>query len=380
MITPRTATLLLLSSIALAAGCGDKVEQVQSIDPTPEVEPVYDRGYWLDMELDSQGRVWLAYKKNEQKNLAVSRGTGDPVEWKEWDVDGVPTYEGGIPTGGFDGGNYNSITIDSGDMPHVAHFDATNNALRYSKQDGDGWSSVQVEGDGVGQWNSIGIVGDKPIISYYDMDGKRLRVATVNDGGAWVQETVDSGELGEDAAAAGIEAPDVGQYTDLLVDETGVVWIAYYDVANGDLKLARGGPGNWDISTLAGEGVDVGQWPSLARNGTDTWVSFLDVTNKDLVLGQWSAGVLDTSVVDAGDFVGADSSLDFVDGSPVLVYQDGVNNDLKLARREGEAWITETILANGAVGFHNTVRVGSDGKLNWSCFDRSATNFVFDRQ
>jgi hypothetical protein len=84
-------------------------------------------------------------------------------------------------------------------------------------------------------------------VAYYDAASGELHYAT-NAGGAWVVETVDTG--------------NVGEYPSLSADEAGVVYIVYYDVANKDLKYARKVSGEWEKFTLDAVG-DVGKSTSL---------------------------------------------------------------------------------------------------------------------
>jgi len=67
-------------------------------------------------------------------------------------------------------------------------------------------------------------------ISYYDKDAGVLSVYKHNpiSPSAWQIETADS------------SAPDVGRYTSMVYDPLGAaILVAYYDVTNGDLKLAQ---------------------------------------------------------------------------------------------------------------------------------------------
>ena len=363
--------LALCCALPLVSGCN--CEDTSQEPPTPEPPtpaPSFNRGFYLDMTLDSQDRIWLAYQNGENTSLEVARGTGEDLEWERWTVEGQGEVVSGLLTGNFDAGNYASIAVDDAGLPHVVHWDKDGDRLRWATKTADGWDKFTVDEEG-GKFASLGIRnGNEPIVSYYS-DGD-LKVAVRNNG-AWVSETVDSGEEVEGVSA------DVGRYSDLLVVENGTVYIAYYDTAAGDLKVAHGIPGNWNLAIWASEG-DVGHWPALSEEGGSVYVSYLDAGNKDLVFGRWTGTSLETEVVDDGDFVGADSAHSWVDGTATIFYHDGVNNDAKVATQvEGGGWEIDTHMNSGAVGFFNSLETDSQGNLVWSCFNHTSTDLIVQR-
>ena len=377
MTSIRTLWLLLCLAVPLtllsACGCQPPPEEVPTPAPTPE--PDHDRGYYLDMDIDSQGRVWLAYQDAlaTGEALVAARGSGDPIAFEYFSVDGHGEVVNGILTGAYHAGNYASIVVDSSDRPHIAHWNKDADTLHYAVLSGDAFAPALVaEG---GQFTSIGVMGGStPIISYYDAGA--LKVA-VKDG-SWSWELVDEGTAPEVPDGEPAIDADVGRYSDLMVAADGTVYIAYYDAANQDLVVASGGPGDWTIETWYAEG-DVGAWPDLSEHDGDIWVTFQDVGNHDLVVGRRVADGLEVTVVDDNSFVGADSSITWVGDTAAIMYHDGVNNDAKLAIDDGSGWSLSTHMADGAVGFYNTVLPAANGDLNWSCFNHTSTEFVFQR-
>jgi len=371
---------LLLLAVPLAIGplTGCECEAVDDDDtPPPEATPApqYDRGYYLSMDIDSAGRPWLAYQdrlgleEGDAPLLAVARGSGDPPEWTTWQVDGAPDRTAAIPTGGFDGGFYASLALDAADIPHIAHWDQSGNKLRYVTRSGDAWEASDVE-NGVGEFATVAINPDGiPVIAYYNRSGGDLRIA-VKNGAGWDNSVVDPGEG---------DAADVGQYPNILVTNSGTMHIAYLDVANGDLKVASGGPGDWTLETWASEG-DVGGWPALSEHQGDLYVAYNDMGNQDLLFGRWDGSELSVQVIDDRDFVGPDSAVVWADGEPVVLYHDGMNNDALMAGRTGgTTWNRTVHMESGAVGFHNNLAVDDSGRLAWACFNHSTTDFVFQR-
>ncbi|MCO4773330.1 MAG: hypothetical protein KDA24_25075 [Deltaproteobacteria bacterium] len=378
------ATLAL--SAAFTPGCSDCNgepiidEPITSAPDDDDTEaPQYNRGYYLDMALDSEGRPWLAFRDGERGILQVARGAGDPAVFDTvWDVDGQPDTSGPIPSGGFEGGYYASIVIDANNQPHVAHWNQEDGGLRYATLVGDAWEAEDVETGEVGQFTDIVLVDGAPLISYYDYGSGALKVARKGATG-WQDETVDEGDVGPDAVAAELEAADVGLYTNLFVDGS-TVWLAYYDRANGDLKVASGGFGSWSIEGTFGSEIDAGTWPTLTSDGGSVYVAFQNLSSHTLWWGTVTGGGILTEVIDEGAFTGADSSIVWDGGNAVIVYQDSQNNDAKIAVQDGAGgWTLSTHMADGAVGFHNSLEMDSSGRLNWSCFDHTRTDFVFQR-
>ena len=365
--------LLALSLVALPlAGCDceDAPEpEPETEEPTPE--PTYNRGFYLDMTLDGSDNIWLAYQNAETTSLEVARGSGDPIDWQRWTVDGEGEVISGLLTGNFDAGNYASIAVDGGGMTHVVHWDKEDDRLLWAMYDGSEWTKFTAADSG-GQFASLGIRNEaEPIVAYYD--GGKLKVAT-RANGAWTSETVDDG-----AAASEEEGDaDVGKYADLVVASDGSTYIAYHDATNGDLKVARGYPGNWDIQVWASEG-NVGQWPALSERNGDIYVSYHDVDAGNLMFGHWMGTALEAAVVDSGDFVGADSAHAWFGDTAVIVYHDGVNNDAKLAVAGEDGWEVSTHMAQGAVGFYNSLALSASGELVWSGFNHTTTDIVVQR-
>jgi hypothetical protein len=127
------------------------------------------------MALDSQDRIWLAYQNAERTSLEVARGSGDPIEWKRWSVEGQGEVVSGLLTGNFDAGNYASIAIDGSGLPHVVHWDKDDNRLRWATLSDEEWTTFTVD-EGGGQFASLGILnGNEAIVSYYS--GGDLKVA-----------------------------------------------------------------------------------------------------------------------------------------------------------------------------------------------------------
>lgn len=97
------------------------------------------------------------------------------------------------------------------------------------------------------------------VVMKYGLDGKRQATEYV-DG-------VPSGtpKYGPSGARGGVEEPgnDVGRYTDVAV-ANGRVYVSYYDVTNGDLKVAvRGADATWTSHRVDGTNANLGLYTSI---------------------------------------------------------------------------------------------------------------------
>ena len=177
---------------------------------------------------------------------------------------------------------------------------------------------------------------------------------------------------------------DVGQYTSLELNGAGNAVISYYDVTNGDLKLAIcnnalcGAP---TVIVLASAGV-VGQYTSLELDitaGGVPVISFYDSLNTALNLVVCSDAVCTTTtltVVDAPGVVGNYTSLALNGSNPVISYYDNIGGNLKLAVCSNPTCTVSTIVspdAGGNVGRDTSIALNG-GNPVISYFDLTNTN------
>ncbi len=401
MIWSRLAVLwsllpaAMLLTLAMSTGCSDEGVSDDDIsaqsddddatasdddDTTPEPEEVF-RGLWASMEISSSGEVLVAYYDYLEGGLGLARGTGGSFTHEQ--VDGY-TYEteGGLPVNPGDRGRYVDMALDSSDTPHMAYHDKDETTLMYSTWDGEAWTNEVLDGtsssDEVGTFASIALDGSgNPAIAYYDAGEKQLKLQYYS--GGWMEDIVDEGELLADGVAAELDEADVGKYAHLLIDGS-TYWIAYYDVANGNLKLAQGTPGAWTIQTLAGDGDgDKGAWPHLfVESASVLRIAFQDVGEQDLLMGRYEAGAFSWIAVDTREFVGADSVIATVGSTVRVHYFDGQDNDVKQAIDLGDGtWDVSTILSDGAVGFSNNL-VYHDSKMKTCSFNYTTGDFHYE--
>lgn len=379
MIATLFRTTLLGSVALLAIGCGCRNDwDLNAIEENP---PEEEWGQWLSMDTTPDGRLAITYYTTDA-NGAIRFASGSPrsdgtVLWEHEDVDGYPVDR--LNPGDY--GKYGSMKVGGNGQVWVSYHDEALGQLRVARRTGPGsWEAESADAGSslapkYGMWTSLDLTDeDVPVVAHYDGDKQELRIVHY-DGESWSGETVDEGQeniyVDPDTSETITLEADVGSYARLMIHE-GTEYIAYYDAAYGTLKIAEGFSGAYTTSTVdyTAASDDYGQWPSMWHDGTALYVAFHDVANQDLVLGTRRAGAWTFDVIDAGEFMGADTEIVSRNEEFTVVYFDGHENDMRLARRSGGAWQTERLGGStAAVGFHNEIAQAGDGTWWVASFD-----------
>jgi predicted regulator of Ras-like GTPase activity (Roadblock/LC7/MglB family) len=280
--------------------------------------------------------------------------------------------------------SYPSITMGADGLPIASYLDETSDDLKVAHCSDLACSAVTattVDATGfVGAFTSITIGSDGlPIISYYDFTNTALKVAHCNDllcaGGDESKTTVEA-------------TGDVGRYTSIAIGADGLPIISYNDSTNDDLKVAHCNDllcagGNETRTTVDPSAGDVGRNTSIAI-GVDGLpiISYYDLTNGDLKVAHCNdrlcAGSDETlTAVDTAGVVGLYTSITIgADGLPIVSYRDATNSNLKVAHCNdvscagGDEALT-TVDATGDAGYQTSITIGADGLPIISYFDSS---------
>jgi hypothetical protein len=366
--------LLLAVALPTLQGCASCQSENNIIakDPDdtdelqPEPEPVFenDWGQWLSMAAMRDGRPALAYYDATAGAAGFAIGTvkaDGTVGWSHEEPDGYAD-DAGLDAG--DRGKYTSLAVAANDEVWLSYRDNQNKTLRYARRDTAGvWTNGVADGcagptPDCGLFSSIALdASGNPVIAHYDAAAKHLRIARWN-GSAFTASVADEGTPATPEGEA-----NVGQFPRLRI-LNGVEYVSYYDVANGDLKLAVGTAGAWTPEIVDAEG-DVGAWSDMQIVDGTVHLTYHDLGNEDLKYASGAPGGFTAEVVDNGQTVGADTAL-LISGSTIqILYHDGKNNDMRRAYRSADAWQNELITGDqGALGFHNEVL--STGGNNWA--------------
>lgn len=348
----RLAVQLFLPALAGIWLVGCSCNRDDNVSPQPDPEETFnDIGSWLGMSVMPNGDPAVSYYDRTKGGLgfAIGKLGTESISWKIEEVDGYAGDDGLNPG---DRGTHTDLVLTTDGTAHVSYRDETNSSLRYGKRSPDGTWEVGAGGSGsgakadFGQWSSIALdAAESPVISFYDAGAEALRVSHATESG-FSSEVIDEG--------------GVGTYSDLLIVD-GVEYIAYYDATNGDLKLAIGSAGAYDIEIVASEG-DVGKWPSIAKNGDSFVIAYQDVEFNDLVVATGTPGAWTSELVDDSNYRGADNEVVFINDAPAVYTFDGYNNDLLLAEQTPDAWTIGKVAGDdAALGFHvEALNVGTD--------------------
>lgn len=359
------ATPLLVWLAACSCQPENNLDNIQPDDPNGI--GTHDIGQYLSMAVTDEGKPAISFYDREKGALAYGVGElkGETLDWTFAAVDGYPDDVGLDPG---DRGKYTSLAIDADGRTWIAYHDATAGILRVATcpKNGGAWELIVGDtGTGAspvtGKFASLALdPAGSPVIAHYQADKQVLRVVH-HDGTGFAGETVDEGTdyVAQDSGESDIAA-DVGKYASIAIGADGTEYIAYYDAAHGDLKLATGTAGSYTITTVDSVG-DVGAWPDVLIDGDSLIISYQDVGNQDLKLARGAGSAWTTETLDDGRFIGADSAV-FMNGSyPAVWYFDGHDNNVKLAQQAGSDWSAETWAGDdAALGYHlETVTIGA---------------------
>lgn len=179
-------------------------------------------GKFNSLALDHQGMPHIAYSDVDAGNLLYASWDGS-----EWHFSAPDTHE---LSGGWTGLGA-SIELDPAGNPHIAYFDVAHRRVKYASWTPQGgWKSEAVDNI-TGKADNIERVSLKfdskhrPHVAYWDSGMGVLRYAMLTPKG-WKAETVDPGN-------------NVGLYPSLAIDSHDDIYITYYDMTNGALRLAH---------------------------------------------------------------------------------------------------------------------------------------------
>jgi MYXO-CTERM domain-containing protein len=292
--------------------------------------------------------------------------------------------------------------------------------------------SADIPAGRVGPYSDVGVnAGGTIWVSAYAQSHGDLVVAHATGGripdDAW--EWVDGVPAGPvtvpgSKIRGGVEddGPNVGMYTSIAVKDDGSVYVSYFDVDRGALKLAiRGLDGTYalsdvDLSTAPGDPASMtnatGMYTSISMDpagnpgiaylahvadgaNTRAEVRYAQANNPNPTgLGDWTVSVVDTGEIPPDDpanpniyplpeglglFI--DSTRD-PSGAPVVTYYDRAKGDLKVARWDAamvkfDAAITLDGAAGVDAGWSPSVQISPDNKIHVAYVNATSDDLVY---
>ena len=291
-----------------------------------------DVGWYTSMQLDG-GRPVITYRDRTNRDLKIATCTaGCATATPAWVVATIDR------TG--DVGLFTSLQLDGG-KPVVAYRDYTNGDLKLATctagcaTAAPTWVIVTIATAGdVGRGASLQLNAGKPVVAYYDVTNKRLKVASCTADCAsatptWVVADVDR-TAGEDVRFS------------LQLDVSGNPVVSYYGAPG--LKLATCVEGcatqapTWVVATVAGGGLNTGLWSSLSLAAGYPVVSYFD--SGSLMVAACTAECATSAsewaitLAHAGNDTGWYPSLQIEGGRMYVSFFDMDSGNLKLAVSE----------------------------------------------
>ncbi len=200
-------------------------------------------GYGQALTVDDAGHVYIAFTRYvSSTSLAIASNAGGA--WATATIDDTASSTGYYP----------EVALDSAGHVHIAYVDYTSTAVvRYATNASGTWVRSQVA---TGGGDMVGLAidaGDAAHVTYggWDANGTALGVRhATNEVGAWVSETIDAS----------------GSYSDLVIDASDVLHVAYTDTSNTSVRYATNGTGRWTTETVA-NGAGSVYYPDVALGG-----------------------------------------------------------------------------------------------------------------
>ncbi len=311
------------------------------------VDAAGDVGSYNSLALDSNDLPHISYRDATNDRLKYARLISIPLG--AWEIETLTS-----------GGFFTSIALDDSDTPHIGFVGDGGYATHYAHKDGIVWDYEYVD---AGLYHIQGASlaldsGGTPHISYWNWDTNEVRYAVrvssggnCGVGGNWNCETVASSELGETA---------------LAIDGSDIPHLVY----SGSLNYAVRSAENWSIEPIQ---PHVGLYSSLDVDGNGhPAISYYDLTHRDLKYAEWKGSDWEIERVASGSEAGRWSSLelDAVGNAHISYYE---NRALKYAIRSEESWNRETVDSGVlvTVGLYNSLALDRDGYAHISYVDET---------
>lgn len=352
---------IIATLLSVSAAYGADIKKLPRNNTITVIDKLDDVGYYSSVTFGTDGLPVISYHDMTNGTLKVAK-----CENSTCSKHTITTVDNSSVVG-----NYTSIAIGRDGFPVISYYDCTNADLKVVKCGNASCSSgntiTTVDNTGneiVGFYTSITIGRDGlPVISYLDNTNIDLKVAkcgnpSCSDGN--IITVVDSDG-------------EVGNYTSITTGTDGLPIIAYYDLNNAYLKVAKCGNAacsEGNTITTVDNIYDVGRYTSIII-GTDGLpvISYVDGTNAALKVakcGNASCSEGNTvTTVDSTGMVKFTSSYIGADGLPVIAYHCRYYGYLKFAKCGNESCTTGNTVtivdSDGFVGANPHIAIGSDG-------------------
>lgn len=315
-------------------------------------------GGTFDLELDSQGLPHIAYYSPSENKLLYRAFNGS-----EWELQHEI----------FGNMNYVSLELDANDRPHITYYITTSGGAYYTAWDGSSWLSPITIGtfqQNHGQYASLALSdGGIPHVAYNDFQNASLKLAVLQ-GGVFVSQIVDDN----------IPTGGAFNYISLALDANDTPHIAYCAGAALDtcteLRYATWS-GGWEreiVDSTAGAGYNTSlAISSIAQPHILYRIpgSSLQYTYKDG--STWEKAEMDS---DTSSAVHIALALDANDAPQVAFYNGG---QLQYRFWDGNAWSDLMNPHRYEAGAHVSLELDSQGNPHMAYADDNLGSLAYAR-
>jgi hypothetical protein len=265
---------------------------------------------------------------------------------------------------------YTSITIGADGLPVISYHDNTNENLKVAHCGnpnctvGNAITTVDSSAR-VGSYNAITIgVDGLPVISYYDVTNKNLKVVHCGDAACSAGNTITV-----------VDSGATGYSTSIAIGVDGLPIISYKKWGSPQaLKVAHCLDitcSTSNITTVDSTGGISGTSITICADGLPV-ISYFKESSENYILQTAKCQTIDCSgssiisshdTVDPGSRPGISITVGH-DSLPIISYYDSNDGDLKVAKCCDEDCLTTTkttVDATGDVGMYNAITIGTDG-------------------
>lgn len=193
-------------------------------------------------------------------------------------------------------------------------------------------------------------------IPYNPYEKDVVSISNVNESNSWIIETVDN--MGE-----------VGWYSTLVIHKN-TIYISYYDMENGNLRLASQRDTEWHVEIIDESG-DVGMYNCIVIDAEGIiHISYYDETNGNLKYARKSGGIWEYEIIDETGNTGLDTSIALDTNQQVHIsYYDETEGALKHATKTDNNWEVETIDDRGDIGCGSSIKIDANDIIHISYTD-----------
>ncbi len=221
--------------------------------------------------VDDSAQPWVAYAIDTAKGQEIRVATTDGTGWTPQTAATLERCSGCRQSGPA------PIAVNAGD-PLVVYVDGAAGAVMAARRTGDTWTIETVQTGISPSGLSVAVdANGTPWVTYYTGDGA-VNLAT-SSGAGWTTSKVADAKPGD---GTGNQAETTG----VAVDDSGTVYVAWYDADQKGVHLASGVQGT-SFESIDTAGTEGGAFPSLAvaADGSRAFLAWYDLETQNLLLG-----------------------------------------------------------------------------------------------